>query len=60
MGQEIAKLIVALIMYGLIVGVSIAGMIYGWGLEIKSLGWIVVCSLGSLFLAVVVQTLNKD
>jgi hypothetical protein len=54
----LAKLIAALALMAVALGISYLQMTYAWGLELKSLGWFIGTSLLSGGLVAVINALN--
>jgi hypothetical protein len=47
--ESVLKTILVLVMFGFLVGVSLIGMVWGWGLEAKNWGWVAFSYLLLLF-----------
>jgi len=60
MALLITKLIVVLGLYALTIGVSIAGMIYGWGLEIKSLPAVLGSYVAAFFIGLAINLVKGE
>jgi uncharacterized membrane protein YgdD (TMEM256/DUF423 family) len=54
----LAKLIAALALMAVALGISYLQMTYAWGLELKSIGWFIGTSLLSGGLVAVINALN--
>ena len=59
-GTAIARLIAILTVWGLAIWVGYLTMVNAWGLELKSLGWLVGGSLLSALLLIVMSFLAKQ
>lgn len=58
--ETFKSLVIAIFAIGLIFIISTFGMIYGWGLEPKSWGWVVGSHIGILITSALAQiTANK-
>jgi hypothetical protein len=54
------KLLSILFLGAMSMALSIAIMIYGWGLEAQSWGWIIGGSLGGRFILALIESANKE
>jgi len=54
------KLAISLFGFSIAIALGICVLLFGWGLEIKSWGWVIWGNIGAAFIGAFFQVLAKD